>query len=44
MLLDAVLTVEAAEVAHVLEPVPRSDAVVPSGAGRVVSVPLGLRG
>jgi site-specific DNA recombinase len=44
MLLDRIPTVGGAEAAYVLEPIPRSDAVVLSGAGRVVPVPLGLRG
>ena len=44
MLLESIPTVGGAEAAYVLEPIPRSDAVVLSGAGRVVPVPLGLRG
>lgn len=43
VLLDGIPTI-GVEAAYVLEPVPRSDAVVLSGAGRVVPVPLGLRG
>jgi site-specific DNA recombinase len=44
MLLDRVPTVHDAEAAYTLEPIPRSDAVVLSGPGAVVPVPLGLRG
>jgi site-specific DNA recombinase len=43
IILDGIPTVGDAEHAYVLEPVPRSDAVVLSGAGRVLPVPLGLR-